>query len=142
MAVGARYRVGVRSRGTQRALIVATTVGATLLSTVTPALAREQDAGSDPGEPLSPLATLLIFGVLPVALFLLIALLVSAGSIARGPRYRPDRMWDATPAEFGMPMHGVRSAPPPGELTAADAPGAESAELPQDDSGGGVSARW
>ena len=131
----------MRSRAPHRVLVVATTVGVTLLATVAPALAQTQDAGSDPGEPLSPLATLLIFGVLPVALFLFIALLVSAGSIARGPRYRPDRMWDARPAEFGMPMHGERPAAS-GELTAAEDAATASGTGGDDDSGGGVSARW
>jgi hypothetical protein len=133
----------VRSRTTHRALVVAATVGVTLLATVTPALAREQDAGSDPGEPLSPLATLLIFGVLPVAMFLLIALLVSAGSIARGTRYRPDRVWDATSVEFGIPV------PAAAELTRstgadAGAPPATPPADPDDDQsgGGGISARW
>jgi hypothetical protein len=138
----------VRSRTTHRALVVAATVGFTLVATVTPALAREQDAGSDPGEPLSPLGTLLIFGVLPVGLFLVIALLVSAGSIARGTRYRPDRVWDATPVEFGIPARPAPAA----ELTraagtdadASPAPPAGPAGPPDDDQsgGGGISARW
>lgn len=119
------------------------------MATVTPALAREQDAGSDPGEPLPPLAALLIFGVLPVGLFLLIALLVSAGSIARGTRYRPDRVWDATPVEFGIPPQPAAAA----ELAraaGADAgtplapPPAGPAGPPDDEQSGsgGVSARW
>ncbi|MCI0688158.1 MAG: hypothetical protein L0Y54_13110 [Sporichthyaceae bacterium] len=151
----------MRSPLLQRVVAVPATAGATLLTVATPALAQTPDAGSEPGEPLSPLATLLIFGVLPVALFLFIALLVSAGSIARGPRYRPDRMWDATPAEFGMPMHGVRPVPAgtaAAQLTegaeagaAGDAYGeagrhpeaGETRPVEDDDpGGGGVSARW
>jgi len=127
-------------------LVIAAAMGVTLLVTVTPALAREQDAGSDPGESLSPLATLLIFGALPVGLFLVIVLLVSAGSIAGGTRYRPDRVWDATPVEFGMPARPA----PAGELTrsagseAAAAPAMPPAEPADDDQsgGGGISARW
>jgi len=140
----------------QRVVVVATTAGATLLTVAAPALAQEPDAGSEPGEPLSPLATLLIFGVLPVALFLFIALLVSAGSIARGPRYRPDRMWDATPAEFGMPMHGVRPAPAGAAEAQADRgeagahgeagtygeAGVTRPVADDEPGGGGVSARW
>ena len=136
----------MRSRTTRRALVVAFTVGVTLVVTVSPALAREQDAGSDPGESLSPLATLLIFGVIPVGLFLLIALLVSAGSIARGTRYRPDRVWDATPVEFGIPS---QPAPVAAELTrsagadAGTAPAPPPAGTDDDQSGGGgLSARW
>lgn len=136
----------MRSRTTRRALIVAATAGITLVATGTPALAREQDAGSDPGESLSPLATLLIFVGIPVGLFLLIALLVSAGSIARGTRYRPDRVWDATPVEFGIP---AQPAPAGAALTrsaGADA-GTATATPPagtDDDQsgGGGISARW
>lgn len=143
--------------------MVAATLGVTLLATAAPALAREQDAGSDPGESLSPLATLLIFGVLPVALFLLIALLVSAGSIAGGTRYRPDRVWDATPVEFGLPSQPVPAgqltrsadadagapdrAPPAGALDAGDASASHPTpptDPPDDDQpgGGGISARW
>jgi len=136
----------VRSRTAHRALVIAATAGVTLLVTVTPALAREQDAGSDPGESLSPLATLLIFVGIPVGTFLLIVLLVSAGSIARGTRYRPDRVWDATAVEFGMPL---QPAPAP-ELTrpagadASEPRAAASGGHPEDDQsgGGGISARW
>lgn len=125
---------------------MAATVGATLLVTITPALAREQDAGSDPGESLSPLATLLIFVGIPVGLFLLIVLLVSAGSIAGGTRYRPDRVWDATPVEFGMPVEPA-TAPVLTRPAGADAsePRAVTSGGPPDDDqsgGGGISARW
>ncbi|HKA69381.1 MAG TPA: hypothetical protein VKG85_09720 [Actinomycetes bacterium] len=151
----------MRSRTAHRALVLAVTVGVTLLATAAPALAREQDAGSDPGESLSPLATLLIFGALPVGIFLLIALLVSAGSIAGGTRYRPDRVWDATPVEFGLPAQPApagqltRSAdtdpdgpdrpPPAGTADDADATASQPTPPgPADDQpgGGGVSARW
>lgn len=129
------YRVGVSPRTITRLAALVAATGVTVLAPAAPALARPQDDGSEPGEGLTPLSTLIIFGVLPVALFLLIALLVAAGSIARGPRYRTDRAWEAEPASFGMPTHGVRSAP---TAAAIEAGSAGEPEQP----GGGVSATW
>jgi hypothetical protein len=88
------------------------------------------DDGAEPGEPLSLLATVLIFGVLPLALFVVIALLVMLPSMAKGPRYRPGVGWWASPVWFNGP-----SDP---ETTAA----AAIAERAPTTGGGGTRARW
>jgi hypothetical protein len=96
-----------------------------LLATAGPALAVPDD-GSEPGPGLSVLETLLWFVVLPAGIFLVIAVLVSAPSMARGPRYRPGLGWWAAPVWFNGPDNAdsaVRNAVP----TAG---------------AGGASARW
>ena len=88
--------------------------------------ATHPDDGSQSGPGLSVLQTVLIFVGIPAGLFVLIALLVTAPSIARGPRYRPGLGWWAAPVWFNGPDDAdsaVRSA-------AATA------------GGGGASARW
>ena len=88
--------------------------------------ATHPDDGDQTGAGLSVLQTVLIFVGIPAGLFVLIALLVSAPSIARGPRYRPGLGWWAAPVWFNGPDDAdsaVRSA-------AATA------------GGGGASARW
>lgn len=74
-----------------------------LVVLATPALAVYRDDGDDPGPALSYLNTLLIFGVLPLAMFAIIALLVMLPSLAKGPRYRPGLSWWASPVWFGGP---------------------------------------
>jgi len=108
----------------------ATVVLLTSLAAGTPAyaatLAANTDDGQDPGGGLSVLQTLLIFVGIPAALFVAIVLLVSAPSMARGPRYRPGLGWWAAPVWFNGPDDAdsaVRSA------TATTG-------------GGGASARW
>ena len=84
------------------------------------------DDGAEPGDGLSVLETLFWFVGLPLGLFVLIALLVSAPSMARGPRYRPGLGWWAAPVWFNGPDEpdtAVRQATP---TTGA----------------GGASARW
>jgi hypothetical protein len=96
-----------------------------LLATAGPALAAPDD-GSDTGPGFSVLETLLWFVVLPAGIFLAIVVLVSAPSMARGPRYRPGLGWWAAPVWFNGPDDAdtaVRKA-------AATA------------GGGGASARW
>jgi hypothetical protein len=89
-----------------------------------------------PPPPMSTLHALLLFGGVPLAISVGIALLVLAPSLARGPRYRPAETWDADAEIFGERPH-VR----PGESAAearqvtAGAPGDES-------DSGGASARW
>jgi hypothetical protein len=89
-------------------------------------LAANTDDGQQTGDGLSVIQTLLIFVGIPAALFVAIALLVSAPSMARGPRYRPGLGWWAAPIWFNGPDDAdsaVRTA------TATTA-------------GGGASARW
>src|SRR4051795_10381756 len=65
--------------------------------------ATHPDDGSESGPGLSVLQTILIFVGIPAGLFVLIALLVTAPSIARGPRYRPGLGWWAAPVWFNGP---------------------------------------
>ena len=96
-----------------------------LLATSGPALAVPDD-GTDSGPGLSVLETLLWFVVLPAGIFLAIAVLVSAPSMARGPRYRPGLGWWAAPVWFTGP-DDADSAVRKAAATAG---------------GGGASARW
>ena len=128
----------VTKRTVQRgAIMIGVTPPAMLVAT--PAFAVTQDDGSDPGHGLTALQTLLIYAGIPIGLFLLITLLVMAPSIARGPRYRTDRAWNAQPRMFGFPEHLGDTAPgAPAELTAAET----GETTPSKDDGGGASARW
>jgi hypothetical protein len=106
------------------------TVALVLLATqalASPAFAATHpDDGSDSGPGLSVLQTILIFVGIPAGMFIVITLLVTAPSIARGPRYRPGLGWWAAPVWFNGPDDAdsaVRSA----SATAG---------------GGGASARW
>jgi hypothetical protein len=150
----------VTTRNVVRAGAVCAITAVSLLATSPAFAATRRDDGDDPGEPMSRLAVLLIFGVLPVALFVIIALLVMAPSIARGPRYRPGLGWQAGPEWYGGPADADAAvqgtidrpmmAPPPEEPAAPPAEprtGAESAAPPAEprtdaESAGGTSARW
>jgi hypothetical protein len=87
---------------------------------------QEYDDGEIPAEGISNIATLLIYVGAPLLLFLVIALLVMAPSMARGPRYRPGLGWWAAPIWFNGPD---------------DADAAVRTAVPTTD-GGGTSARW
>jgi hypothetical protein len=103
--------------------VVVLTSAATLIAS--PAWAIPDD-GAEPGTGLTVMETVLIYIGIPAALFAIIALLVWAPSLARGPRYRPGLSWAAEPVWFGGP---------------ADAEAAVAAATPNRD-GGGTSARW
>lgn len=107
------------------AVLASTTVGFWLASTSS-ALAANHDDGSQPGGGLSVVQTLLIFVGIPSLLFVVIALLVSAPSMARGPRYRPGLGWWAAPVWFNGPADADTAV-----RTAIATTG-----------GGGASARW
>jgi hypothetical protein len=88
--------------------------------------AQQLDDGEVAGQGLSAIETLLIYLGAPALLFLVIALLVMAPSISRGPRYRPGLGWWAAPVWFNGPDDAdavVRHASPTTD-------------------GGGTSARW
>lgn len=84
------------------------------------------DDGQQTGGGLSPLQTLLIYVGIPALLFVVIVLLVSAPSVARGPRYRPGLGWWAAPVWFNGPEDADAAV-----RTATATTG-----------GGGASARW
>jgi hypothetical protein len=116
----------------RRVVAVAIGTGLTLVASwmiALPALAAEPDDGDEPGAGLTALETILYYGVIPIALFALIALLVLAPSIARGPRYRPGLGWFAAPVWFGGPAN-------PDNALARVRSVSASVE------GGGASARW
>lgn len=84
--------------------------------------------GSDqPAGELTVIQTLLIFVGIPMLAFVVIALLVSAPSMARGPRYRPGLGWWAAPIWFNGPDDAQRDVR---VVAGSSSPG------------GGASARW
>jgi hypothetical protein len=128
----------------------AATVGALAavpLLLATPAFALHREAGDDPGQGMSVVATILTYVGIPLAIFCVIALLVLAPSIAKGNRYRPHQLsWWAAPVWFGGPTDAVGdpadralSGTSLRELAAITASGAESVEGLAE---GGASARW
>jgi hypothetical protein len=84
---------------------------------------------------MSTLHALLLFGGVPLAICVGIALLVMAPSLARGPRYRPSEGWDAGAEIFGEAPQLEPSRTP--ALTSGPA-----TEDDDDPDSGGASARW
>jgi hypothetical protein len=85
---------------------VATGLVTTLL-TVAPAFANDPlgpQEGADPGKGLSPLQTILLYVVVPLAIFGVIALLVLLPGAVRSYRYRPAEGWAADPVWFAGPV--------------------------------------
>ncbi len=97
-----------------------------LLVAASPAYAVNRQDGDQPGPGISTAEGLLTYVALPIGLFLVVALLVYAPSIARGPRYRPGLSWFAAPVWFNGPDN-PESAVSAVETTRA---------------AGGASARW
>lgn len=108
----------------------ATVVLLTTLALSAPAYAAtyaaNTDDGQEPGGGLSVVQTLLIFVGIPAGIFVAIVILVSAPSMARGPRYRPGLGWWAAPVWFNGPDDADTAV-----RTATATVG-----------GGGASARW
>jgi hypothetical protein len=124
-----RARIGLRA---VLLTVLSTAVTALLVLPATPAAAAvtvlaRRDDGDDPGPGLNVLQTLGIFVGIPALLFLVIAVLVSAPSAARGPRYRPGVGWWAAPVWFNGPDDAERAV--------RESAGSSS-------EGGGASARW
>lgn len=96
-----------------------------------PAVAAPPEAWPD-SEPVSALSFLLVLLVIPLGLFLLIALLASVPSMVRGARYHPGLAWRHGTEWFGGPRNGIEAADrkDPREIEG------ESADR------GGASARW
>ena len=97
-------------------------------------------------DPMSTLEALLIFVGIPLGLGLVIALLVMAPSVAKGPRYRPGLAWWADPEWFGGPSRGEAEGRPAIAAGASEPRGATAVSqvaLSDDSlSEGGASARW
>ena len=97
---------------------------------------------------MSTLQALLVFGGIPLGILVAIALLVSAPSVVRGPRYRPGADWDAAPLWFGGPEQRSDEDDGSSPATKALTSGTEKARRPArttvdlGDDSGGASARW
>jgi hypothetical protein len=116
-----------------------------------PAFALHRDDGDDPGPQISTLKALLVYGVTPIGIGIIIALLVMLPSLARGPRYRLGEEWKANPEWFGAPGaeveaggygHGhvaVEAKPEQSELTGTIVATGSDESTVKD---GGSSARW
>ncbi|MGQ0844864.1 MAG: hypothetical protein ACT4QF_12080 [Sporichthyaceae bacterium] len=102
-----------------------------------PAAALERDDGDDPGEQMSTLEALMLFGVVPIALMLLITLLTVLPSMVKGNK-KPGINWDAQPEWYGGPEGEKAPEVEAGRqaLTGTVVSGGET------DDGGGSSARW
>ncbi|CAN5571940.1 hypothetical protein BH18ACT8_BH18ACT8_06050 [soil metagenome] len=127
----------MRSRGTVRIIAIGWPAAAVL--SAPPAAADTPTTWPEP-EPMSTLDALLLFVGVPAGLFVLIALLVMAPSVVKGPRYRPGLSWWARPEWFGGPTEGEgahRLALEAGDGS-DDAPASTHVER----TGGGASARW
>ncbi|ACU76165.1 conserved hypothetical protein [Catenulispora acidiphila DSM 44928] len=127
---------------TRRALRTATlgSLAAVPLLLASPAFALHRDAGDDPGQGMSAVATILVYIGIPAAVFCVIALLVLAPSIARGNRYRPHQLsWWASPVWFGGPReeHGGS-----GERALTGTSLKELTAYSEAQTEGGASARW
>ncbi len=121
-----RARTAVRA-GVSTAITALLVLPATPAAAAATLLANARDDGDDPGSGLSVIQTLGIFVGFPVLLFVVIAVLVAAPSVARGPRYRPGLGWWAAPVWFNGPEDAERAV-----REAAGSTG----------QGGGASARW
>lgn len=94
---------------------------------------------------MSKLHALLLFVGVPAGLFVLIALLVMAPSVAKGPRYRPGLSWWAIPEWFNGPPALDSEERPALERGAAPGGATAVSQLQLSDaslSEGGASARW
>ncbi|MGH3455299.1 MAG: DUF5130 family protein [Nocardioidaceae bacterium] len=119
----------LRTSRTRRAAIRLGAVTLTALALVAvagPASADTPVSWPD-AEPMSTLEALLVFVGIPAGLFALIALLVVAPSLARGPRYRPGVTWLAPSEQFGART----PLPAPTDADAADSQGSEAFTVDQ-----------
>lgn len=103
-----------------------------------------------PDQPsISTLEALLFFGGIPLLAVIVIALLVMAPSLAKGPRYRAGQEWDSEPERLGA-MPAAQHAGAEKRLGAsAAAPSREQSTSPtadrlsdDDSSTGGASVTW
>lgn len=60
-------------------------------------------APTEPGQGLSGIEALALFGLVPLVLLLAVAALVWLPGMVRGNRYRPAKGWSAAPLWFGGP---------------------------------------
>jgi hypothetical protein len=95
----------VRTRIAGRIAVIAMGAVLPLLVSAGPALAKvKPDDGLIPGPSLGIGNTLLLFVVIPVGAFLVIAALCILPSALGRPRYRPGKPWEHGPEWVGEPM--------------------------------------
>lgn len=111
-------------RRTARLTALATGVLIPLLLAA-PALAGLDD-GEHPGKSISTAEVVLIYILIPLGIFAVIALLSTLPSALRRPRYRPGRPWQHDPLWFNGPDDPDRALA--GARPAATARGGASAE--------------
>ncbi|WP_231121726.1 aa3-type cytochrome oxidase subunit CtaJ [Motilibacter peucedani] len=98
------------------------------LATASPAFAEtHRSDGDDPGSGIGVLQTIGVYIGIPLAVYLVVALLTFAPSTTRGPRYRPGAGWDADATWLGGPT-GKHAAP--------------DADTPRAQGSGGASGSW
>lgn len=108
------------SRAVTRIVTRTATVGLIGLATAflmnAPAFADDpvgRKEGADPGHGLGPVATILLFVVLPLTVAVLIATVVWLPGALNANRYRPTKGWTAPPVWFAgppVPVAAVQSA--------------------------------
>jgi hypothetical protein len=91
---------------------------------------------------VSTLQTLGLFVGVPAAAFIVIALLCTAPSWGRDPRYRPGLTWTADPSWIGGPEDPERPAVTGETRPAIEGENAEAAEGVAASRTGGASASW
>ncbi|MGQ0465534.1 MAG: hypothetical protein ACT4QG_09455 [Sporichthyaceae bacterium] len=74
-----------------------------VVASAAPVAALERDDGDDPGEQISTLEALLLFGVVPIALMLAISLFVWLPGMLKGNKGKPAINWDGEPEWYGGP---------------------------------------
>ena len=121
-------RARARSRAVTRVASVGLAAAATALLTAGPALAADPIGpreGADPGKGLGPGGTLLLYVLVPLGLFLLVAALVYLPGARRAHRYRPAAGWSADPVWFAGPVDpdAAVAAAQPGDVVRGGASG-------------------
>ncbi|MGN6090704.1 MAG: aa3-type cytochrome oxidase subunit CtaJ [Actinomycetes bacterium] len=126
----ARARHGLAAATAVAVSVVGTLVASPVFAATGPVGPKPAHSAENSGPGLSVLQTVLIYVGIPLALFVVIALLASAGSIRRSGRpYRPGGAWEDQPRWFNGPAFGGTGQP-------ENRPGPTTLE------GGGASARW
>lgn len=93
---------------------------------------------------MSPLETVLVFGVIPVGLYFIIAAFVfGPNATRRRPRYRPGRRWPYDPVWWMEDPSAVGSSPDTPQLPAGSAPAGETSPAgPSSTVYGGARGNW
>ncbi len=126
-----RARAGAASRLRTGVLLAATTVSLAACGIGDPAatnhLGYEDGAGPAGESSMSTLQAMVLYGLVPLAILLVVGALAWLPGMLRSNRYRPARGWDAAPLWFGGP---------------ADPAAAVEAAQPGDVPRGGASGNW